>query len=189
MAKTPTVHNPTNFEPSDYEVVDYLDNKPPVYYGQGIAALMMLNLMEQFPLREFGFQAVEALHVMIEAKKLAYADMLQHVADPRFAAPHVPAMLRRQRPVAAPPVAHDRPRQRHEHDRGDDRGGDEEAGVQARDVAALGRPGRGHAPGDDERDADPEARPRQPPHGQSASSKPPSAVRRSAWPGRRSTGG
>ena len=34
----PTVHNPTNFEPSDYEVIDYLDNKRPVYFGQGIEA-------------------------------------------------------------------------------------------------------------------------------------------------------
>ena len=35
--KTPTVHNPTNFEPKDYEVVDYLDNKPPQYFGEPIA--------------------------------------------------------------------------------------------------------------------------------------------------------
>ena len=52
--------------------------------GQGIAALMMLNLMEQFPLGEYGFHSAEALHVMIEAKKLAYADMLKYVGDPRF---------------------------------------------------------------------------------------------------------
>ncbi len=38
MAKTATVHNPTNFEPKDYTVVDYLDNKRPVYYGEGIEA-------------------------------------------------------------------------------------------------------------------------------------------------------
>lgn len=38
MAKTPTVHNPTNFDPAHYEVVDYLDNKRPGYYGQGIEA-------------------------------------------------------------------------------------------------------------------------------------------------------
>jgi gamma-glutamyltranspeptidase/glutathione hydrolase len=50
---------------------------------QGIAALMMLDLMEQFPLRSFGFHSVDALHVMIEAKKLAYADMLAWVGDPR----------------------------------------------------------------------------------------------------------
>jgi gamma-glutamyltranspeptidase/glutathione hydrolase len=60
---------------------------------QGIAALMMLNLMEQFPLREYGFHSIKALHIMIEAKKLAYADMLRCVADPRFAEVPVPAMV------------------------------------------------------------------------------------------------
>ena len=52
---------------------------------QAIAALIMLNVMERFPLGTLGFQSVEALHVMIEAKKLAYADMLRWVGDPRFA--------------------------------------------------------------------------------------------------------
>jgi gamma-glutamyltranspeptidase/glutathione hydrolase len=53
--------------------------------GQGIAALMMLNLMERFPLAEYGFHSPRALHVMIEAKKLAYADLLRYVGDPRSA--------------------------------------------------------------------------------------------------------
>ncbi len=52
--------------------------------GQGIAALAMLNLMENFPLAEYGHNSASALHVMIEAKKLAYADMLRYVADPKF---------------------------------------------------------------------------------------------------------
>ena len=60
---------------------------------QGIAALMMLNLMEQFPLGEYGFHSARALHVMIEAKKLAYADMLRYVGDPRLGEAPVPAML------------------------------------------------------------------------------------------------
>jgi gamma-glutamyltranspeptidase/glutathione hydrolase len=60
---------------------------------QGIAALMMLNIMEQFPLAEYGFHGARALHVMIEAKKLAYADMLRHVGDTRFSRPPVDAML------------------------------------------------------------------------------------------------
>jgi gamma-glutamyltranspeptidase/glutathione hydrolase len=51
---------------------------------QGIAALSMLNIMEQFPLREYGQDSVKALHVMIEAKKLAYADLIRYVGDPRF---------------------------------------------------------------------------------------------------------
>ena len=53
--------------------------------GQGIAALEMLNIMEQFPLGQWGHNSVRALHTMVEAKKLAYADMIRYDADPRFA--------------------------------------------------------------------------------------------------------
>ena len=60
---------------------------------QGIAALMMLDLMEQFPLRDYGLHSARALHVMIEAKKLAYADMLRYVGDPHFGDLPVAAML------------------------------------------------------------------------------------------------
>jgi gamma-glutamyltranspeptidase/glutathione hydrolase len=61
--------------------------------GQGIAALSMLNLMERFPLGEYGHNSAKALHVMIEAKKLAYADMLRYVGDPRFSKVPVKEML------------------------------------------------------------------------------------------------
>ncbi len=63
---------------------------------QGIAALIMLNLMEQFPLGELGFHSTRALHTMIEAKKLAYADMLRYVGDPRFSKIPVAALLDKQ---------------------------------------------------------------------------------------------
>src|SRR5260370_41502191 len=51
--------------------------------GEGIAALEMLNIMETFPMGQLGFGSAKALHAMIEAKKLAYADMAKYVADPR----------------------------------------------------------------------------------------------------------
>jgi gamma-glutamyltranspeptidase / glutathione hydrolase len=53
--------------------------------GQGVAVLEMLNIMEGFPLAQFGQNSARALHTMIEAKKVAYADMLRYDADPRFA--------------------------------------------------------------------------------------------------------
>ena len=62
--------------------------------GAGIAALMMLNILEA--VETFGgarHNSADALHVLIEAKKLAYADMLQHVADPAFSDVPVAAML------------------------------------------------------------------------------------------------
>jgi gamma-glutamyltranspeptidase/glutathione hydrolase len=65
--------------------------------GQGIAALSMLNLMERFPLADYGFHSPRALHVMIEAKKLAYADMLRYVGDPRFATIPVEEMIDKAR--------------------------------------------------------------------------------------------
>ncbi|MGC2658254.1 MAG: gamma-glutamyltransferase [Bryobacteraceae bacterium] len=61
--------------------------------GQGIAALSMLNIMEHFPLADYGHNSAAALHVMIEAKKLAYADMVTYVGDPRFGPIPVDEML------------------------------------------------------------------------------------------------
>jgi len=53
--------------------------------GQGIAVLQMLNLLEPFHLKSMGPQSAEALHLMIEAKKLAYEDRAKFYADPDFA--------------------------------------------------------------------------------------------------------
>jgi gamma-glutamyltranspeptidase/glutathione hydrolase len=52
---------------------------------QGLAALEMLNIMETFPLgqKDWGFGSTRALHVMMEAKKLAYADLVKYIGDPR----------------------------------------------------------------------------------------------------------
>lgn len=64
--------------------------------GQGVAALSMLNIMENFPIADYGHNSAAALHVMIEAKKLAYADMARFVGDPRFTAIPVEAMLSKE---------------------------------------------------------------------------------------------
>jgi gamma-glutamyltranspeptidase/glutathione hydrolase len=52
---------------------------------QGIAALEMLNIIETFPLgqKDWGFGSTKALHAMIEAKKLAYADLAKYIGEPR----------------------------------------------------------------------------------------------------------
>ena len=50
--------------------------------GQGIAALEMLRLLEPFDLKGMGHNSVAYLHHLIEAKKLAYADLEHFVGDP-----------------------------------------------------------------------------------------------------------
>ncbi len=52
--------------------------------GQGFAALMMLNLLEREPMGSYGHNSPEAFHALIEAKKLAYADMARYLCDPDF---------------------------------------------------------------------------------------------------------
>src|SRR6266481_1225267 len=53
--------------------------------GQGIATLQMLNILEGFDLRAMGRNSPEALHTMIEAKKIVWADRAKFYADPAFA--------------------------------------------------------------------------------------------------------
>ncbi|MDP1861935.1 MAG: gamma-glutamyltransferase [Gemmatimonadaceae bacterium] len=54
--------------------------------GQGIAALEMLRILEPFDLAAMGHNSTAYLHHLIEAKKLAYADLEQVVGDPKFMA-------------------------------------------------------------------------------------------------------
>jgi gamma-glutamyltranspeptidase/glutathione hydrolase len=61
--------------------------------GQGMAALEMLNILEQFPPAKDGPLSAEELHKKIEAMKLAYADLARYNADPRFAKIPVDGLL------------------------------------------------------------------------------------------------
>ena len=53
--------------------------------GQGLAALQMLNLLEGYDLAALGPGSAGALHLLVEAKKLAYEDRARYYADPAFA--------------------------------------------------------------------------------------------------------
>src|SRR5438067_6973515 len=77
-------HNSTWLEPvsANYRGYDVFELPP---NGQGIAALQMLNILEGFDLRVMGRNSPEALHTMIEAKKIVWADRAKFYADPAFA--------------------------------------------------------------------------------------------------------
>jgi gamma-glutamyltranspeptidase/glutathione hydrolase len=63
---------------------------------QGMAALEMLNILEQFSPAKAGPLSVEELHKRIEAMKLAYADLARYNADPRFAKVPVAGLLSKE---------------------------------------------------------------------------------------------
>ncbi|EAR15905.1 gamma-glutamyltransferase [Robiginitalea biformata] len=52
--------------------------------GQGTAALQMLNILEGFDIASMGFGSTDYLHVLTEAKKLAYEDRAKFYSDPEF---------------------------------------------------------------------------------------------------------
>ena len=54
--------------------------------GQGIAVLQMLNILEGFDLGSIAWGSAEHLHLLIEAKKLAFEDRAKFYADPAFGA-------------------------------------------------------------------------------------------------------
>lgn len=56
---------------------------PPPSSG-GVHIIQMLNILEAFPLSYFGHNSAEALHIMAEVMKLAYADRSEHLGDPNF---------------------------------------------------------------------------------------------------------
>lgn len=61
--------------------------------GQGIAALQMLQILEDYDLASMGFMSAEALHVMIEAKRLAFEDRARFYADPDFSSTNLEALI------------------------------------------------------------------------------------------------
>lgn len=76
-------HTSTWVEPvsTNYRGYDVFELPP---NGQGIAALQMLNILESYNLADMGFLSEQALHVMTEAKKLAFEDRAKYYADPEF---------------------------------------------------------------------------------------------------------
>lgn len=63
----------------DYRVIAM----PPASSG-GVAVLQLLELVEPFPLAEWGFHSPEAVHTMVEAERRVYADRAAHMGDMDF---------------------------------------------------------------------------------------------------------
>mgnify|MGYP002622200200 CR=1 FL=1 len=51
--------------------------------GQGVAALMALGMLQCFDIAQFGVDTIDAVHLQVEAMKLAFADVYRYVSDPR----------------------------------------------------------------------------------------------------------
>lgn len=61
--------------------------------SQGVAALEMLQILKGYDLKSMGPGSADALHLMIEAKRLAYEDLAKYYGDPAFAKSPVTTLI------------------------------------------------------------------------------------------------
>ena len=106
------LHEPRWVEPLSTDFRGYtVWELPPA--GQGIAALAMLEILEPLDLEGMGHNSADYLHHLIEAKKLAFADLHRYVSDPEAMEidPEAllnPAYIDARRALIDPAVAADR---------------------------------------------------------------------------------
>lgn len=78
-AYEPTIREPVRGEYRGHEIVAM---SPPS--SGGVHILQMLNILEHFPIAEFGAGSANEVHVLTEVMRLAYADRSKHLGDPDF---------------------------------------------------------------------------------------------------------
>ncbi len=78
-AYQPLVRDPVRGTYRGYDIV----SMPPSSSG-GIHVIQMLNILEHFPVREYGAESADNVHLLVEVAKLAFADRSKHLGDVDF---------------------------------------------------------------------------------------------------------
>ena len=78
-AYKPIVREPVRGTYRGYDIV----SMPPSSSG-GIHIIQMLNILEHFPVREYGAESADNVHLLAEVAKLAFADRSKHLGDVDF---------------------------------------------------------------------------------------------------------
>jgi len=75
---------------SNYRGLDILEIPP---NGQGLTALVLLNILENFDLKGLDAVGADRFHLVLEAARMAFAVRDNHIADPDYMRVAVPALL------------------------------------------------------------------------------------------------
>jgi len=84
----PVIREPVHGTYRGYEVY----SMPPPSSG-GVHLIQMLNLLEQYPISNYGHNTARAIHLMVESMKLAYADRSRYLGDPDFVAVPIDGLI------------------------------------------------------------------------------------------------
>ncbi len=85
---TAKLRNPLAFDYRGHRIISFA---PPS--SGGIIIAQMLKMIEKYPVKEYGFQTVRSVQLMIEAERRAYADRAEHLGDPDFYKVPIKTML------------------------------------------------------------------------------------------------
>ncbi|MGI9202288.1 MAG: gamma-glutamyltransferase [Woeseiaceae bacterium] len=78
-AYKPEIREPIRGHYRGYEIVAM-----PLTSSGGVHVIQMLNILQHFDITEMGAGSADAIHVLAEVMRLAYADRSEHLADPDF---------------------------------------------------------------------------------------------------------
>ena len=76
---TPVERSPVEGTYKNFKIV----SMPPASSG-GIHLIQMLNMIEEFPIKDMGFGSADSIHLLAEVMKRAYADRSKHLGDMDF---------------------------------------------------------------------------------------------------------
>ena len=75
----PVERSPVEGTYKEFKIV----SMPPASSG-GIHLIQMLNMIEEFPIKDMGFGSADSIHILAEVMKRAYADRSKHLGDMDF---------------------------------------------------------------------------------------------------------
>jgi len=74
--------------------------------GQGIAVLQMLNILEGYDLKSFGFGSPEHVHLLTESKKISFEDRAQFISDPTFSSHPIEKIISKEYAASSRKLIH-----------------------------------------------------------------------------------
>ncbi len=87
----PVEREPVQFSYKEYDIVSM-----GLPSSGGVLLQQMFGMLEVYPIKEYGFQSVEAVQLMVEISRRAFADRTEHMGDPDFVSVPLDKLLDRE---------------------------------------------------------------------------------------------
>lgn len=87
----PVEREPVQFSYKEYDIISM-----GLPSSGGVLLQQMFGMLDVYPIKEYGFQSVEAVQLMVEISRRVYADRTEHMGDPDFVSVPLDKLLDRE---------------------------------------------------------------------------------------------